>query len=270
MPTNRYPGPIVVFISIVLPCQLASAAVAIALDPTASPVASSNIVVDFGLVPRGGEAGVSLRVTNLDRTPADLLLMIRGKAITATWSQSGKPLTFLRVGSHATAVLQLHINGALEPSAVRPARVNILSGDQQVALIVLSYKLADPVIQMKFDTPALDSGLGKYPSSPYHVSSGPAPWGYTLNGKPSFTVSGTCLENAPRSCGSWVDCRSVRADETNVAYEFVIQGAEPKFGKYSASTCGASGHLTVSYSLKKTEPKLIVLEASKLPGRQPH
>lgn len=84
------------------------------------------------------------------------------------------------------------------------------------------------------------SGRGKDWSPWYQLKVGIAPAGYTIE-KANFWLSGD------RTCGAWAECREVRKDDTEVTWEFRLQGHD----EWNAPPQAYSeGHLRAFYKPK--------------------
>jgi hypothetical protein len=84
------------------------------------------------------------------------------------------------------------------------------------------------------------SGSGKDWSEWYQVKIGAAPAGYSVE-KTEFWLSGD------RTCGAWAECKELTKDETQVTWEFRLQGHDEWGAPRQASS---EGHLRVFYKLK--------------------
>jgi hypothetical protein len=84
------------------------------------------------------------------------------------------------------------------------------------------------------------SGSGNDWSEWYQVRIGAAPPGYSIE-KIEFWLSGD------RTCGAWAECKELTKDETQVIWEFRLQGHDEWGAPPQASS---EGHLRVSYKLK--------------------
>ena len=84
------------------------------------------------------------------------------------------------------------------------------------------------------------SGSGKDWSEWYQVRIGAAPAGYSVE-KTEFWLSGD------RTCGAWAECKELAKDETQVTWEFRLQGHDEWGAPPQASS---EGHLRVYYKRK--------------------
>jgi hypothetical protein len=84
------------------------------------------------------------------------------------------------------------------------------------------------------------SGSGKEWSEWYQVKIGAAPAGYSVE-KTEFWLSGD------RTCGTWAECKELAKDETQVIWQFRLQGHDEWGAPRQASS---EGHLRVFYKLK--------------------
>ena len=84
------------------------------------------------------------------------------------------------------------------------------------------------------------SGKGKEWSGWYAVQAGAAPAGYVVE-KTEFWLTGD------RSCGAWAECREARKDDSQVVWEFRLQGHD-EWG--APPQTYSEGHLRVTYRPK--------------------
>jgi hypothetical protein len=84
------------------------------------------------------------------------------------------------------------------------------------------------------------SGSGKDWSEWYQVRIGAAPAGYSVE-KTEFWLSGD------RTCGAWAECKELTKDETQVAWQFRLQGHDEWGAPRQANS---EGHLRVVYEIK--------------------
>jgi hypothetical protein len=84
------------------------------------------------------------------------------------------------------------------------------------------------------------SGSGKDWSEWYQVKIGAAPAGYSVE-KTEFWLSGD------RTCGAWAECKELTKDETQVVWQFRLQGHDEWGAPRQANS---EGHLRVFYKLK--------------------
>jgi hypothetical protein len=84
------------------------------------------------------------------------------------------------------------------------------------------------------------SGRGKGWSERYQVRIGAAPAGYSVE-KTEFSLSGD------RTCEAWAECKELAKDETQVTWQFRLQGHDVWDAPGQASS---EGHLRVFYRLK--------------------
>ena len=84
------------------------------------------------------------------------------------------------------------------------------------------------------------SGSGKDWSDWYQVRIGASPAGYSVE-KTEFWLSGD------RTCGAWAECKELTKDETQVVWQFRLQGHDEWGAPRQANS---EGHLRVLYKLK--------------------
>lgn len=84
------------------------------------------------------------------------------------------------------------------------------------------------------------SGSGKDWSEWYQVKIGAAPAGYSVE-QTEFWLSGD------RTCGAWAECKELTKDETQVVWQFRLQGHDEWGAPRQANS---EGHLRVFYKLK--------------------
>jgi hypothetical protein len=84
------------------------------------------------------------------------------------------------------------------------------------------------------------SGARKDFSEWYRLGAGAAPEGYTVE-KTEFWLSGD------RTCGAWAECREVSKSDTEVVWEFRLQGHD-EWG--APPQAYSEGHLRITYKLK--------------------
>ncbi len=84
------------------------------------------------------------------------------------------------------------------------------------------------------------SGKGKDWSPWYRVRVGTAPAGYTME-KAEFWLTGD------RSCGAWAECKEITKNDTEVVWDFCLQGHD-EWG--APPQAYSEGHLRVIYKLK--------------------
>ena len=219
---------------------------------------SANNTLDFGLVPPGKTAITTSMQIRVGESGA-FGLFIRGSKLKVDWGSPPtenvpKHVRTLKKSESYTLNITMDAHNSDDNSQ---QYFFITYRGRIVSTIVVDYfalKMAN--IELPIRIRGLVSALGERYSTPYSVCSGPAPLGFTLDGKPEFSVGG---DERPRSCASWAICKPVTQDDDDVCYTASIQGHQGD-SVGDESVVHAQALLVARYKFKKIVPKLLLVD----------
>ncbi len=218
-------------------------------------------IVDFGDIPAGQAQNAKLVVHNASDRHVTLDMFVWGDYLTAAWRDTDQAVITRRIiPSKASAELDVSIN-CTDLTKQRLQLVSLAENSVPVTTIILGYVAHLPKAVLPIITGAYQSGLGKKWSTYYTVPSGPAPFGYTYLSD-SFDTAGSDPAGNGRNCGFNVDCKKIQANDSDVIWQFSIQGYEHDWS-HSDSSVKAQGLLTIVYRLKDPPPPTLKMIETK-------
>jgi hypothetical protein len=205
-------------------------------------------IIDLGDIGSGQGQVLKIGVRNTTTRRLTLDMFPRGDGLEATWSPAEPPVVTRKlVDPNKTALIDVRFT---PPDSAHQTlqMLTIFENAVPVTGVIIGYLAHPPTITLPIVTPPYQSALGKGWSGWYKVPSGPAPKGYTF-ASDAFGTAGSAPGGGSRSCGSWVDCQRLQANDDNVVWQFKIQGYEHDW-THTDSSVQAVGFLTVVYQLK--------------------
>jgi hypothetical protein len=205
-------------------------------------------IADLGDLATGQTQSLKITVRNISMRRVTLDMFPRGDSIEAVWNPAEPPVVTRKgIDPGSSASIDIRFTPP-DPGHQTLQMLTMFENAVPVTSVVIGYLAHPPTITLPIVTPPYQSALGTQKSVWYTVPSGPAPLGYTYLSN-SFGTAGSDPAGNSRSCGNWVDCEPLRADDFNVVWRFRIQGYEHDW-THSDSSVQAVGALTVVYTLK--------------------